>query len=173
MFTGLFYRDQIAEYYKANGLPEPYEDTRDGRSCPRRWNGASWPPSTARTPLVPQDLVRRQLRSRPAGLQRSLWHRGELCDICPLSQLDRCAERPQGSLIRAAPGDRRALARRSWPGGRGHHRARGCRVRAGDRAASVLPATRARFQVHDVRHPHHARRHGRAGIGWKDSTQGG
>ena len=24
------------------------------------------------------------------------------------------------------------------------------------------------FQVHDVRHPHRARRHGRADIGWKD-----
>jgi hypothetical protein len=24
VFTGLFYRDQIAEYYRANGLPEPY-----------------------------------------------------------------------------------------------------------------------------------------------------
>jgi hypothetical protein len=24
------------------------------------------------------------------------------------------------------------------------------------------------FQVHDVRHPHHANRHGRADIGWKE-----
>jgi len=24
------------------------------------------------------------------------------------------------------------------------------------------------FQVHDVRHPHHERRHGRAEIGWKE-----
>jgi hypothetical protein len=24
------------------------------------------------------------------------------------------------------------------------------------------------FQVHDVRHPHHEQRHGRADIGWKD-----
>jgi hypothetical protein len=23
------------------------------------------------------------------------------------------------------------------------------------------------FQVHDARHPHHANRHGRAGIGWR------
>jgi hypothetical protein len=26
------------------------------------------------------------------------------------------------------------------------------------------------FQVHDVRHPHRERRHGRADIGWKDGT---
>jgi hypothetical protein len=28
------------------------------------------------------------------------------------------------------------------------------------------------FQVHDVRHPHHERRHGRADVGWKDGTRG-
>lgn len=33
-FTGLFYRDQIAAYYKADGLPEPYEDT--ARLCATR-----------------------------------------------------------------------------------------------------------------------------------------
>ncbi len=27
------------------------------------------------------------------------------------------------------------------------------------------------FQVHDVRHPHRERRHGRAGIGWKGEKQ--
>jgi hypothetical protein len=25
------------------------------------------------------------------------------------------------------------------------------------------------FQIHDVRHPHHVHRHGRADIGWKDA----
>ncbi|MBM7168609.1 hypothetical protein JQK87_09310 [Streptomyces sp. G44] len=28
------------------------------------------------------------------------------------------------------------------------------------------------FQVHDVRHPHRVRRHGRADIGWKGEKQG-
>lgn len=42
VFTGLFYRDQIAEYYKANGLPEPYDDT-------------------ARRKIVPETLERRVL----------------------------------------------------------------------------------------------------------------
>jgi len=26
------------------------------------------------------------------------------------------------------------------------------------------------FQVHDVRHPHHEHRHGRAEIGWKETS---
>jgi hypothetical protein len=29
------------------------------------------------------------------------------------------------------------------------------------------------FQVHDQRHPHHQRRHGRADIGWKSEAQDG
>ena len=42
MFTGLFYRDQIAAYYRDNGLPEPYE-------------------STARRKIVPETLEQRVL----------------------------------------------------------------------------------------------------------------
>ena len=42
VFTGLFYRDQIAQYYRANGLPEPYD-------------------STARRKIVPETLEQRVL----------------------------------------------------------------------------------------------------------------
>ena len=42
VFTGLFYRNQIAEYYKANGLSEPYD-------------------GTARRKIVPETLERRVL----------------------------------------------------------------------------------------------------------------
>jgi len=34
VFTGLFYRNEIADYYKANGLPEPYEDTARRKIVP-------------------------------------------------------------------------------------------------------------------------------------------
>lgn len=34
VFTGLFYRNQIAEYYKANRLPQPYEDTARRKIVP-------------------------------------------------------------------------------------------------------------------------------------------
>lgn len=90
VFTGLFYRDQIAEYYKANGLPEPYDDT-------------------ARRKIVPEELEARVLDAFPNasalfrktscavsyahGLPDYNGHYGvrELCDICPLSQLELCA----------------------------------------------------------------------------------
>ena len=42
VFTGLFYRDEIAAYYQANGLPEPYDET-------------------ARRKIVPETLERRVL----------------------------------------------------------------------------------------------------------------
>jgi len=87
VFTGLSYRHEIAEYYQANGLPEPYEET-------------------ARRKIVPETLERRALAafSASAPLFRKTscavsyahelpdynGHYGirELCDICPLSQLE-------------------------------------------------------------------------------------
>ncbi len=166
VFTGLFYRDQIAEYYKANGLPEPYEDT-------------------ARRKIVPETLERRVLDAfaGSAALFRKTscavsyvhnlpdynGHYGirELCDICPLSQLELCA------------------AAHRVPTAEHIHQVASVLPEAGqlevvdisERAAAVsgLDNEQPRyflqhalgFQVHDVRHPHHADRHGRADIGWK------
>jgi DNA repair photolyase len=49
VFTGLFYRDEIADYYKANGLPEPYADTARRKIVPERWRrGYSRPSMPAR-----------------------------------------------------------------------------------------------------------------------------
>ncbi|MBB2500754.1 radical SAM protein [Amycolatopsis echigonensis] len=165
VFTGLFYRDQIAAYYKANGIPEPYTDT-------------------ARRKIVPETLERRVLDafadsaalfrktscavSYAHGLPDYNGHYGirELCDICPLPQRELCA------------GAQRVPATEDV-----------------HRCASVLPEARdlevvdisqravvvsgleteqpryflqhaLGFQVHDARHPHHALRHGRADIGW-------
>jgi hypothetical protein len=166
VFTGLFYRDQIAAYYQSNGLPEPYQET-------------------TRRKIVPQTLEQRVLvafagsgslfrkTSCAVSYAHSLpdynGHYGirELCDICPLSQVDRCraAHRvPQPEQIHAVAaalpeaGDLKV-------------------VDVTDRAAVVtgLQDEQPRyylqhqlgFQVHDACHPHHAHRHGRADIGWE------
>jgi DNA repair photolyase len=172
VFTGLFYRDQIAEYYRANGLPEPYEDT-------------------ARRKIVPETLEERVLSTFAGtgrlfrktscavafahGLPDYNGHYGvpELCDICPLSQLDLCrtAHRPPSS-------DRIREVARALPEARGL-----VVLDVTDRAAAVsgLDTEQPRyylqhalgFQVHDVRHPHVERRHGRADIGWKDRDRNG
>ena len=169
VFTGLFYRDQIAEYYRANGLPEPYD-------------------TTARRKIVPESLERRVLDtfsnssalfrktscavSYAHGLPDYNGHYGvrELCDICPLNQLERCARAhrvPTAAHIhkvaRVVP-ETNALQV----------------VGISERAAVVsgLETEQPRyflqhalgFQVHDVRWPHHANRHGRADIGWKGSA---
>jgi DNA repair photolyase len=169
VFTGLFYRDQIAEYYKANGLPEPYADT-------------------ARRKVVPKTLEQRVLDvfsnssalfrktscavSYAHGLPDYNGHYGirELCDICPLSQLELCASAHRvptaedvNQIARVLPEADKVQV-----------------VDISERAAIVrgLAVEQPRyflqhalqFQVHDQRHPHHANRHGRAEIGWKEAT---
>jgi DNA repair photolyase len=172
VFTGLFYRDQIAEYYRANNLPEPYD-------------------GTARRKIVPETLEERVL-STFAGTDRLFrktscavafthglpdynGHYGirELCDICPLSQLDLCRD-----AHRIPTPDRIRQVAHSLPEARGL-----VVVDITERAVVVsgLATEQPRyylqhalgFQMHDVRHPHLTRRHGRADIGWKDRGQDG
>jgi hypothetical protein len=166
VFTGLFYRDEIAAYYRANGLPEPYDDT-------------------ARRKIVPETLERRVLaafdESTPLfrktscavsfahGLPDYNGHVGirELCDICPLSQLDFC-----GSAHRVPTAAQLHAVATSVPEGRGL-----VVEDITERAAVVsgLPDEQPRyylqhalgFQVHAAEHPHHPRQHGRANIGWE------
>lgn len=164
VFTGLFFKDQIRDYYHAHGLPEPYD-------------------RGARRKVFPEALERRILaaaRARSAGsaLFRKTscavtyahgvadynGHFGirELCDICPTSQIRRCAE----VWRRPEPGSVAAAAERL--GGR--------LVEINDRAVVVdrldeQPRYYLQhglgYQVHDVHKPHHPCRHGRADIGWQ------
>jgi DNA repair photolyase len=168
VFTGLFYRDQIAAYYQANRLPEPYGET-------------------ARRKIVPETLERRVINafsdstslfrktscavSYAHGLSDYNGHYGirELCDICPLSQLDLCQR-----AHRVPTADQIHEVARVLP-----EAAELKVVDITERAAVVsgLSTEQPRyylqhalgFQMHDERHPHHARRHGRADIGWKDT----
>ncbi|WP_067797925.1 radical SAM family protein [Actinomadura formosensis] len=170
VFTGLFYRDQIAEYYRANHLPEPYGET-------------------ARRKVVPETLEKRVLSAFSGsralfrktscavafahGLPDYNGHYGirELCDICPARQVKLCASthrRPEAEEIQRAASslpDARDLVVEDIT----------------DRAAvlSGLPDEQPRyflqhgfgFQMHDAAHPHRERRHGRADIGWKVPEQ--
>lgn len=168
VFTGLFYRDEIAEYYKANGLPEPYADT-------------------ARRKIVPETLERRVLDAfagggplfRKTSCSVSFAHEvadynghygiRELCDICPAKQLQICADAHQ------MPTDDhiRGLAE-SMPGREDFEV-----VEITERAAIVAGLDEQPryflqhglgFQVHDQRHPHHVRLHGRADVGWEQEV---
>lgn len=169
VFTGLFYREQIAAYYKANDLPEPYSDT-------------------ARRKIVPETLERRVIGafadspklfrktscavSYVHGVPDYNGHYGirELCDICPLIQLGRCARAHRMPTAEDIHEVARVLPETE-----------GLEVVDISRRAAVVSGLATeqpryyvqhalRFQVHDVRHPHHAHRHGRADIGWKGTT---
>lgn len=168
VFTGLFYRDEIRDYYRTQGLPEPYEEG-------------------ARRKVFPEWLERRILSAaarRPGGavLFRKTscavayahgtadynGHYGirELCDICPVAQLGRCAAEW------APPDPHAAAALARELGGR--------LVAITDRAVVVdgldeqgryLMQHSFGFQVHDVTKPHHPHRHGRADIGWPTTVE--
>ena len=141
--------------------------------------------------IVPETLERRVLAAFEAGTR---WFRKtscavayahglpdynghygirELCDICPLSQLELCARAHQvptahqlQDVVRVLPEAKGLVV-----------------IDITERAAVVAGLTEEQpryylqhalgFQVHDVRHPHHHGRHGRADIGWKDGKQNG
>jgi DNA repair photolyase len=168
VFTGLFYRDEIAAYYKANGLPEPYEETARRKIVPETLEQRVLSVFTASAPVFRKTSC---AVSYAHGLPDYNGHYGirELCDICPLSQLELCAGAhhvPSAGQLRqaaAALPEARALEV----------------VEVSERAAVVSGLDTEqpryylqhalRFQVHDVAHPHRSRRHGRAEIGWKDT----
>jgi hypothetical protein len=92
---------------------------------------------------------------------------GELCDICPARQFDLCTQANQVPTARHIREFARALPE-----------ARDLQVVGITKRTAVvagLPDEQPRyylqhalgFQVHDMRHPHHAQRHGRADIGWE------
>ncbi len=163
VFTGLFYRDQIRDYYRAHDLAEPYADT-------------------ARRKILPEDLERRILNAAAARTRGSPLFRktscavshahqlpdynghagiGELCDICPATQLGRCA----ATRHRPDPDQVAAMAARLG----------GTMIGVDDRAVTVIGLDEQHrylmqhalgYQVHDHARPHHPRRHGRADLGW-------
>ena len=170
VFTGLFYKNQIRDYYRTHGLPEPYDDE-------------------ARRKIFPQDLERRILAAAATrlggsplfrktscavafahGLADYNGHFGirELCDICPSSQLQRCAR------AWTPPATARVEAMAAELGGR--------LATITDRAVLVEGLDEQRryrmqhslgYQVHDVTKPHRRHRHGRAEIGWPTGSQEG
>ena len=155
VFTGLFFRDEIAAYYRASGLPMPY--------------GA-----TARRKVMPETLEQRILEafhrlgggplfrktscavSYAHGLPDYNGHVGirELCDICPVAQLRLCDLAHQVPTARQIQEVAGALPE-----------ARELQiVDITQRAAVIsgLPGEQPRyflqhalgFQVHDASHPH-------------------
>jgi DNA repair photolyase len=170
VFTGLFYRNQIAEYYKANGLPEPYSET-------------------ARRKIVPETLEQRVLAaftdstslfrktscavSYAHGLPDYNGHYGirELCDICPLAQIDRCrAVHVQPTAAEVLHAAKRLPEAAELEILDITERAALISGLDNEQPRYYLQHTLG-FQIHDEQHPHRVQRHGRADIGWKEAPQ--
>ncbi|MFC3345983.1 radical SAM protein [Streptomyces echinoruber] len=171
VFTGLFYRNEIAAYYREMGLPEPYDTTARRKIMPEtlesRILAAFRRPSDEEQPFGP--LFRKTSCAVAYAHQMADYngHYGirELCDICPRRQVGLCA---QAWKAPAQEDVDRAAAQLGATGP----------VQITDRAVITEGLGEQPryflqhgygFQVHDRSHPHRPRRHGRAEIGWQDS----
>ncbi|WP_308257756.1 radical SAM protein [Pseudonocardia lacus] len=162
VFTGLFYRAQIRDYYQQHGLPEPYPQTARRKVFPERLEQRIL---TAESAVGGAPLLRKT--SCAVAYAHSLadynGHVGvdELCDICPATQLDRCTR------DRTRPRDGQVAAMAAELGGRlvgiDSH---AVTVAGLDEQRRYLMQHTLGYQVHDVAKPHHRHRHGRADLGW-------
>ncbi|MFB7741896.1 radical SAM protein [Streptomyces sp. NPDC056132] len=168
VFTGLFFREEIAAYYQAHGLPLPYGDTARRKIMPEESEQRilDFFHSDADSG-APYGALFRKTSCAVAYAHGEADYNGhygirELCDICPAEQLARC----QGAWIRpdaAAVTDQARLL-----GARGP-------VEITDRAIVVEGLDEPPryylqhgfgYQCQDRDKPHHHRQHGRAPIGW-------
>ncbi|MFF3128906.1 radical SAM protein [Streptomyces sp. NPDC057908] len=164
VFTGLFFREEIASYYESHGLPMPYDET-------------------ARRKIMPQAAEERIL----AAFQDSAWgalfrktscgvayahkeadyngHFGvrELCDICPKDQIARC----QAAWVKPDLATVTQEARVLGATGEIEINDRAIVVEGLDEPPRYFLQHGFGYQCHDRSKPHHHRQHGRAPIGWK------
>lgn len=164
VFTGLFFKGEIRQYFLDNGLPDLYDEIAARKFFPQvleerilsvadrlgQWGSPLFRKTSCGVTYA-------------HGLADYNGHFGirELCDICPSKQVNRCAE----AWLR--PDERRAAELARSLGG--------TLIGIDERAVQVggIPGDLRNFmqhdlgyQVHDVERPHHLNRHGRADLGW-------
>ncbi|WP_399094047.1 radical SAM protein [Streptomyces sp. BBFR2] len=174
VFTGLFFRNEIADYYQAHGLPMPYDDTARRKIMPEAAEQRILDHfRTPDNPSAPWGALFRKTSCAVAYAHGEADYNGhygirELCDICPAEQIARCksawgqpdlAEVTREARVLGATGtveiDERAII-----------------VEGLDEPPRYFLQHGHGYQCHDRDKPHHYRRHGRAPIGWtaKDGT---
>lgn len=164
VFTGLFFKDEIRQYFLDNGLPDLYDEIAARKFFPQvleeRILGMADRLGPWGSPLFRKTSCG---VTYAHGLADYNGHFGirELCDICPSQQVNRCEkawlqpDRDKATeLARSLGGtlvgiDERAVQVRGIPGDLRNF------------MQHVLG-----YQVHDVERPHHLNRHGRADLGW-------
>ncbi|RKT55406.1 radical SAM protein [Saccharothrix australiensis] len=93
VYTGLFYRDQIRDQYRANGLPEPYDDVARRKVFPQLLEQRILTAAARRSAGSPLFRKTSCAVSHEHGTADYNGHYGirELCDICPVAQIVRCS----------------------------------------------------------------------------------
>ncbi|MFC6067002.1 hypothetical protein [Streptomyces ochraceiscleroticus] len=169
IFTGLFFRREIASYYEAHGLPMPYEDTARRKIMPetaeqrildrfRRDDNSS----------APWGALFRKTSCGVAYAHGEADYNGhfgvkELCDICPEEQVALCRSAwVKPDLVEVAE-----QARSLGATGPVEIDERAIIVEGLDEPPRYFLQHGFGYQCHDRAKPHHRRQHGRAPIGWK------
>ncbi|MFF9321795.1 radical SAM protein [Streptomyces sp. NPDC014735] len=174
VFTGLFFRDEIAAYYKENGLPEPYVDTARRKIMPEKLEQRILDlfrrPVDSEEPWGPLFRKTSCAVAYAHGLADYNGHYGirELCDICPKRQLGLCA----AAWNAPAKADADQLAKELGATGPVEITDRAIIAEGLDEQPRYFMQHGYGFQVHDRAHPHRQRRHGRAEIGWQEGKEG-
>lgn len=167
VFSGLFYRDEIAEYYKSNGLLEPYQDTARRKILPEITEEKI---IKLFTKEGSENAIFRKTSCAVAYAGNQPDYNGhyginELCDICPKEQVVKCKQSwkaPDYDTVSAlteelGATDKPIITERS------------ILVRGLDEQRRYFIQHSLGYQVHDVDKPHHYKRHGRAETGWKNA----
>jgi DNA repair photolyase len=168
VFTGLFFRKEIAAYYGAHGLPVPYHGTARRKILPeqaeQRILDSLHAPEHSRAPW---GALFRKTSCAVAYAHGEADYNGhygirELCDICPRAQLDLCAAAWKKPPLAQIDTEARSLG----AVGEVEVTDRAIMVEGLDEPPRYYLQHGYGYQCHDRSKPHHYRRHGRADIGW-------
>lgn len=165
VFSGLFYRNEIAEYYRSNGLIEPYIETARRKILPEISEEKIIRSFTRKGSV---NAIFRKTSCAVAYARRQPDYNGhyginELCDICPNEQVVICQQawkKPDYDMVAA-------LTERLGATDKPFITDQSILVRGLDEQHRYFIQHSLGYQVHDVDKPHHYKRHGRADTGWK------
>ncbi|WP_406354244.1 radical SAM protein [Streptomyces sp. NBC_00658] len=168
VFTGLFFRSEIAAYYESHGLPLPYQDTARRKIMPeeseQRILSRFHNPTDTEAPYGPLFRKTSCGVAYAHGEADYNGHYGvrELCDICPSAQLGLCADAWEAPDLAEVTAEARQLGAT----GAVEVDERAIIVEGLDEQPRYYLQHGYGYQCHDRAKPHHHRRHGRADIGW-------
>lgn len=164
VFTGLFFRDEIKQFFHENNIPELYEETARRKILPHEMEQRI-------LNIFKQRGVRKIFRKTSCGVafahQVSDYNGHycikEICDICPAQQLERCERSHRRPMIE----DVANLSSSLGAEGEAEITDRAVLVSGLDEQRRYFIQHKFNYQVHDKKYPHKFGRHGRADIGWE------